>query len=193
MKYNFANTTFLSSAAEVDDFTQDIGKEVAFVGRSNVGKSSLINRLCGNSKLAKIAKAPGRTRLINFFTLTETRRLVDLPGYGFANVPKAMRRQWQVLIGDYFACRKSLQGVVVLVDIRRLLAQADWDMIEWCNELPVCVVLTKSDKLKYAAAQTATLQTQAMLNKTGISVYVTSAVTSQGNDEVRLHISQWLA
>jgi GTP-binding protein len=140
---------FLKSAADAAGFPSDEGDEVAFVGRSNSGKSTAINALLGARKLARVSKTPGRTRLVNFFAVAPGARVVDLPGYGFARVPAAMRERWRTLLETYFRERASLAGLVVTVDIRRGPGELDRAMLDWIapRELPVAILLTKSDRL----------------------------------------------
>ena len=146
---SFTKTQFLISAPTVWQCPEDVGREVAFAGRSNAGKSSAINTLTNNSKLARTSKTPGRTQLLNFFSLTENCRLVDLPGYGFAKVPKAMKQAWDRNLAEYLQQRRSLKGLVMLMDIRHPLQEYDWQMIGWATQsaMPVHLLLTKADKL----------------------------------------------
>lgn len=127
----------------------DTGIEVAFAGRSNAGKSSALNTLT-NQKIARTSKTPGRTQLINVFDIRENRRLIDLPGYGYAKVPLAMKKKWQKSLGEYLQNRDSLKGLVVLMDIRHPLKDLDQDLVFWAidNAIPVLILLTKADKLK---------------------------------------------
>ena len=149
------NMGFFQSAqffVTVDDWSglpPDQGVEVAFAGRSNAGKSSAINTLANRSRLAFTSKTPGRTQHINFFTLGDQRYLVDLPGYGYAQVPLAVKRHWQQLLSDYLAYRKSLRGLVVLMDIRHPLTDLDRQLLQWYlpSGKPMVVLLTKCDKL----------------------------------------------
>nr|WP_283103809.1 ribosome biogenesis GTP-binding protein YihA/YsxC [Shewanella gelidii] len=136
--------------AHLDEYLPgDAGVEIAFAGRSNAGKSSALNALTEQKGLARTSKTPGRTQLINVFSLDEHRRLVDLPGYGFAQVPLAMKKKWQQALGEYLQERQCLSGVVVLMDIRHPMKDLDMQMIEWAveSEIPVLALLTKSDKL----------------------------------------------
>jgi len=152
---HYRDAVFVTSAAGPGQMPADSGAEVAIAGRSNVGKSSFINALTGQRKLARTSKTPGRTQLINFFALDEARRLVDLPGYGFAKVPPRIKQQWQGLIESYLSSRRCLRGVVVLMDVRRPLTPLDRQMLAWCRAAgrPVAVVLTKADKLGRGAAR----------------------------------------
>ena len=145
----YRRASFLISAGKPGQFPTDDGAEVAFAGRSNAGKSSAINTLCGNKGLAKTSKTPGRTRLINFFALDDRRRLVDLPGYGYAKVPTAVRKKWGPMIETYLSGRKVLKGVVVIMDIRRTPREEEHHLIAWLEHYSIAriLVLTKADKL----------------------------------------------
>ncbi len=186
---------FLISAGKAKQFPQH-GKEVAFAGRSNAGKSSAINTLCDNKGLARTSKTPGRTRLVNFFELDEERRLVDLPGYGFAKVPIAMKEEWQRLMTQYLSDQQALNGLVVIMDIRHPLNDYDWQMLQWCQHfnLPAHVLLTKADKIKRGAQQSSKLQTQKKLKEADInaSVQVFSALKKTGLDELVAKLNDWL-
>ena len=186
---------FLISAGNAKQFPQH-GFEVAFSGRSNAGKSSAINTLCDNKSLARTSKTPGRTRLVNFFELDENRRLVDLPGYGFAKVPVAMKDEWQKLMTRYLSEQQALTGLVVIMDIRHPLNDYDWQMLEWCDHfnLPAHVLLTKADKIKRGAQQNSKLQTQKKLKEAGInaSVQTFSALKKTGLDELVAKLNDWL-
>jgi GTP-binding protein len=140
---------FLKSAANPADFPADVGREVAFVGRSNSGKSTAVNALTGARKLARVSKTPGRTQLLNFFSLGEDRRLVDLPGYGFARVAQGTQARWRRALEAYLRERASLVGLIVTMDIRRGVTRLDEQLLRWLEprELPVAVLLTKADKL----------------------------------------------
>ena len=147
----FSNTRFLLSGFSLKDLPEDRGIEIAFCGRSNSGKSSVLNALAGNKKLAKTSKTPGRTRAINIFCLDDQkmRRIADLPGYGFAKVSKKTQKEWARFINDYLTFRKSLRGLVVIMDIRHPFKESDLTLIDWCSETntPLLIVLNKSDKL----------------------------------------------
>ena len=145
----FQKAEFFTTVNEWAGLPPDDGVEVAFAGRSNAGKSSAINVLANRSRLAYTSKTPGRTQHINFFSLGEQRYLVDLPGYGYAKVPLAVKHHWQVLLSDYLVARKSLRGLVVLMDIRHPLTDLDRQLLDWFlpSGKPVVVLLTKSDKL----------------------------------------------
>ena len=186
---------FLISAGKAKQFPHG-GSEVAFSGRSNAGKSSAINTLCDNKGLARTSKTPGRTRLVNFFELDEQRRLVDLPGYGFAKVPIAMKNEWEKLMTQYLSEQQALKGLVIIMDIRHPLNDYDWQMLEWCDhyQLPAHVLLTKADKIKRGAQQNSRLKTQKLLKEAGIdaSVQIFSALKKTGLDELVFKLNDWL-
>ncbi len=187
---------FVKSVADPTQLPPDVGVEVAFAGRSNVGKSSAINAITQVHRIARTSKTPGRTQLINLFELDPQRRLVDLPGYGYAKVPKAMQAQWQILIGEYMADRETLKGLILVMDIRHPLKDSDWQMIEWCatNDLPLHILLSKADKLKRGPA----LDTQRSVLKAlekyevPVSTQLFSSFTNVGVDEARAVLNEWL-
>ena len=150
---NYAKTHFILSAPDITHLPIDTGVEIAFAGRSNAGKSSALNTLTNQKALARTSKTPGRTQLINLFEVEENCRLVDLPGYGYAQVPEAIKRKWQKSLGEYLQKRESLKGLVVLMDIRHPLKELDQQMIEWAVSvnIPVMLLLTKADKLASGA------------------------------------------
>lgn len=149
MILDYRKTVFLTSAAAAHQFPKTGYPEVAVVGRSNVGKSSLLNLLTDQRGLAKVSKTPGRTQLVNFFSVEERAYLVDLPGYGFADVPESVQKQWDVLMHDYLSDREPLLGLILLLDIRREPSPHDHMMLDWTNArgLPTLAVLTKVDKM----------------------------------------------
>ncbi len=189
----FSQAQFITSAATLRDCPPDSIAEVAFAGRSNAGKSSAINAITGHSRLARISKTPGRTQLINFFQLQPERYLVDLPGYGFAQVPLAVKEKWQRELEDYLRKRETLKGLVLLSDIRHPLKEFDRMMIAWANqaELPLHLLLTKADKLKRGAAQNTLLGVRRELGEQA-SVQLFSAVKKQGLIDARRQLSEWL-
>ncbi len=193
---NFHRARYLTSAAKLHQCPEDSGLEVAFAGRSNAGKSSALNALTGSHKLARTSKTPGRTQLINFFSLDETHRLVDLPGYGFAKVPEAMKREWQQHLSDYLDQRVCLQGLVLMMDVRHPLKEFDRMMLEWSahNQLPVHVLLTKADKLKYGQAKQALLKVKKELKDFSgpLSLQLFSAPKKTGVDELAKQLRRWL-
>jgi GTP-binding protein len=171
----------------------DEGAEVAFAGRSNAGKSSAINVIVNRRQFARTSKTPGRTRLVNFFTLREEARLVDLPGYGFAKVASRMRNHWADLMAEYFEIRASLKGMFLIVDIRRQLTDFDKEMLAFAElvGLPVHVLLTKSDKLKRGQAANALLKVRRELGDVA-TVQQFSALNRQGEDEARARLEAFL-
>ena len=195
----FRKAHFLISAPSLRECPPELGAEVAFAGRSNAGKSSAINRLTQNGKLARTSKTPGRTQLINFFALDdETLRLVDLPGYGYAKVPMATKLEWQANLSEYLQERQSLVGLVLLMDIRHPLQDFDTMMLGWCISvaMPVHILLTKSDKLKRGPAKTALFNVQKQLNALGlyhnVSVQVFSSQTGEGLETLEATLRDWL-
>ena len=177
----FQNARFLKSAATLTDCPADIGAEIAFCGRSNAGKSSAINRLTGQSKLARTSKTPGRTQLINFFQLSNQYRIVDLPGFGFARVPKKVKAGWHNNLDIYFRERVSLKGIVLLMDIRHPLKKFDNILIQWCEatHTPLHILLTKADKLKRGAQSNTLLSLRKTLPE-AVSVQLFSATKNIG-------------
>jgi GTP-binding protein len=188
-----AASTFLKSAAAPADFPADTGHEVAFVGRSNSGKSSAINAIVGMRNLARVSKTPGRTQLINFFELGPQRRIVDLPGYGFARVPAATRQRWRQLLESYLLERRSLGALLLTVDIRRGLTAMDRTLLGWIapRELPVGLLLTKADKLSRGAGLA---QEKAVLRELPTTVRVVrfSAIDRAGVMDARAWLDEWL-
>ncbi len=185
--------TFLKSAAKLSQCPADTGAEVAFCGRSNAGKSSAINYLTDQRKLARTSKTPGRTQLINFFTVTEDFRLVDLPGYGYAKVPPAMKEAWQANIDSYLRNRLSLKGLVLVMDIRHPLKDFDLLMLGWSEEagLPAHIILTKADKLKRGPQQSTLLQVRKKV-PAHVSVQTFSATQGAGKQTLIKQISSWV-
>jgi GTP-binding protein len=193
----YQQATFLKSAPKLSHCTEDTGVEVAFVGRSNSGKSSSLNAITHQTGLAKVSKRPGRTQLINFFTLdSEHRRLVDLPGYGFAKVPIPLKEEWGKVMGSYLEKRQSLQGLILLMDIRHPFMPLDDQMLQWAVSVgrPVHVLLTKADKLAFGHQKNTLFAVQKqMVNYGGnISVQLFSSLKKQGLDEVWAKLDQWL-
>ena len=192
----YRQAKFLISAASKKQFPEGGGIEVAFAGRSNAGKSSAINTLCDNKSLAKISRTPGRTRLVNYFTLDEQRRLVDLPGYGYAKVPLPVKKEWEKLMEDYLQHTKSLRGLVIIMDIRHPLKDFDIQMLDWCEHfgLPAHLLLTKTDKLKKGPAQATLLKIKKLLTNEGYdaSVQTFSALKKTGLDELVNKINGWM-
>ena len=194
---SFNSARFLISASKLDECPPDIGAEVAFAGRSNAGKSSALNAITANGKLARTSKTPGRTRLINFFTLNkENLRLVDLPGYGYAKVSRDMKDDWQQHLGHYLNDRRCLRSLVLVMDIRHPLTDFDQMMVEWCehNNLPLMILATKADKLKFGQAKTAMLGIAQKLKPYACVAHLImfSATSKRGVDECREALTDWL-
>jgi GTP-binding protein len=191
----FRHATFIKSAARVSQCPLDSGREVAFAGRSNAGKSSALNRITSQGKLARTSKTPGRTQLLNFFAVGEDTRLVDLPGYGYAAVPEALKLEWQKHLGEYMEKRESLAGLILIMDVRHPLKEFDTMMLEWTSHysMPLHVLLSKADKLgkNQAASALATVR-RALPKDAPASVQLFSATSGQGTDEAREVIAGWL-
>lgn len=196
MKNHYQQTRFLLGAPDSRSAPPDSGAEVAFAGRSNAGKSSALNVITGQRALARISKAPGRTREINFFEVRENLRLVDLPGYGYAKVSKSMKGQWQRNIARYLETRQSLCGVILLMDVRHPLKEFDRQVLGWCHlaGLPTHVLLTKSDKLKRGPAKSTLLQVGKQLQTLhpDASLQLFSAHTNEGREQAWGVLDQWL-
>jgi GTP-binding protein len=194
----FQQAVFLTTVANLRDLPLDAVREVAFAGRSNAGKSSAINTLAGRTRLAYVSKTPGRTQHLNYFTLSEGKYFVDLPGYGYAKAPEAIRSQWEGLIGPYLSKREQLAGLVVIMDIRRPLTDLDLRLIDWFRPTgrPIHVLLSKSDKLS-RQEQTKTLRSvKAELATWGdaalYSVQLFSSLKKTGVDEAEAVLAGWL-
>ena len=192
----YQKARFMTSAPTIRQAPPDEGWEVAFAGRSNAGKSSALNAITSQKALARVSKTPGRTQLINFFALDGTRRLVDLPGYGFAKVNEAMRREWEKHLSEYIEKRRALAGLIVLMDIRHPLTEVDQLMLDWTHdlELPVHVLLTKADKLKRGPAQSTLIKVQKYLKEhyPHATAQTFSALKREGLQEVWQVLDQWL-
>lgn len=196
----FQSAEFITSAPSLKQCPDDVGCEIAFAGRSNAGKSSAINTLTRNKNLARTSKTPGRTQMINFFQLGEDRRLVDLPGYGYAKVPVAMKAQWDRHMAEYLQARKSLGGLILLMDIRHPLQDYDRQMLNWAAQagLPVHILLTKSDKLKRGPAQSTLLKVESFLREmdpgiTLLTVQTFSSLKKLGLTELEAQLNHWLS
>ena len=193
---SYQSARFLTSAEQLQHCPPDIGAEIAFAGRSNAGKSSALNTITQNSKLARTSKTPGRTQLINFFTLNkEECRLVDLPGYGYAKVPRAVQEKWQRHLQQYLEKRATLAALVLVMDIRHPLSTFDCSMLDWCESrgLPILVLLTKADKLKFGAAKIVLQKVARDLTHwtTPIDVQLFSSHSKLGIDDVREYMDRF--
>ncbi|MDH4056990.1 MAG: ribosome biogenesis GTP-binding protein YihA/YsxC [Gammaproteobacteria bacterium] len=191
---HYPEAQFIKSANALSQFVPDSGAEVAVAGRSNAGKSSAINVIVNQRQFARTSKTPGRTQLVNFFSLRDDQRLIDLPGYGFAKVPTRTRAHWRDLIADYFETRKSLRGLFLIIDIRRQITDFDQLMLKFAEQvsLPTHVLLTKTDKLKRGQAATALLEVRRDLGDIA-TVQHFSALTRLGEDEARAKLDEFLS
>ena len=192
----FANAVFAISAEKLSDLPAPSGAEIVFAGRSNAGKSSAINTLVGMTRLAFVSKTPGRTQLINFFRLRNGAFLVDLPGYGYADVPEKVRRHWQSVLAAYLAQRTIICGLVLIMDARRPLTELDWQMLEWFGPTgkPIHILLTKSDKLTRSEAAKTLSAVKSELTPWAeqISVQLFSSLKKTGMEEAEKTIGSWL-
>lgn len=192
---NYAKTHFILSAPDITHLPSDTGIEVAFAGRSNAGKSSALNTLTNQKSLARTSKTPGRTQLINLFEVEPNCRLVDLPGYGYAEVPESVKIKWQKSLGEYLQKRESLKGLVILMDIRHPLKDLDQQMIEWAVSvsIPVMLLLTKADKLASGAQKKQlNMVREAILPFQGeITVANFSSTKKQGIEQLKQQLDRW--
>jgi len=189
----YQQSRFMLAATRLDQCPEDIGIEVAIGGRSNAGKSSVVNAICGRRALARVSRTPGRTRELLFFELLPGRRLVDLPGYGYAKAPAAQARQWPAMIENYFAGRDSLRGVLVVMDCRHPLQPLDEHMLAFCrdHDLPVHVLLNKADKLSRGKARQTFNDIHQQL-PAGVTVELLSCLDTTGHESLRRHLDTWL-
>jgi GTP-binding protein len=191
----YPTVKFVTSAAEPHQLAADTGREIAFAGRSNSGKSTAINCLTARTGLARVSRTPGRTQLINFFELAPERRLVDLPGYGFAKVPERVRLHWLELMQHYFNVRESLVGLMLIVDSRRGLGAQDAAMLEWvlARDRSAHVLLTKADKLNRRDSQRVLRETIEACADTAVTAQLFSAHAKQGFEHAREVMDRWLS
>jgi GTP-binding protein len=195
---NFHKATFIHSAPSIRECPPEDGAEVAFAGRSNAGKSSAINTLTNNHKLARVSKTPGRTQLINFFELSSNQRLVDLPGYGYAKVSRELKEQWQRYLSEYLQERRCLKGLILLMDIRHPLQDFDTTMLNWATKakMPVHILLTKADKLSRGQAGSTLLSVRKELKLVGLNDHITvqtfSSHNGSGVDDLKKTLQGWL-
>ena len=196
MSNRYKVTQFFTSANTLKQLPPDQGREIAFAGRSNAGKSSALNTLTQQKSLARTSKTPGRTQLINFFQVAPERYLVDLPGYGYAKVPEAMRDHWRHTLERYFNRRKALCGLFMLMDIRHPLTDSDRQMLAWCEhrKLPSHILLTKADKLKRGPAKATLHQVRNDLQRhyPHASAQLFSSLTRLGMEEACAKLDEWL-
>lgn len=197
----YQQATFEKGAHSLSQLPPDEGSEVAFAGRSNSGKSSAINRITGQKSLARTSKTPGRTQQINFFVLDDARYIVDLPGYGYAKVSEKIKRHWQKTLGDYLQMRRSLRGLVLMMDIRHPMNDFDCQMIGWCQHagMPLHILLTKADKLSRGAAGNVLQEVRQLLikeydvkrDKPWATVQLFSALKGVGLEEAWQKLDSW--
>jgi GTP-binding protein len=196
---NFHKARFIHSAPSIRECPPEEGIEVAFAGRSNAGKSSAINALTNNNKLARVSKTPGRTQLINFFELSETQRLVDLPGYGYAKVSREQKELWQRHLSEYLRERRCLHGLILLMDIRHPLQEFDTTMLNWAtnSNMAVHILLTKADKLSRGQAGTQLQTVKREIKNAGlsqlVSVQIFSSLKNTGLEDLKAKLQEWLA
>lgn len=195
MSSPYQKTYFLLSAADVEQLPTDVGVEIAIVGRSNAGKSSVLNRITSSKNLARVSKTPGRTQMINVFVIDPDRRLIDLPGYGFAKVPLAAKKKWQKTVDTYIRTRESLKGLILVMDIRHPFKDLDMQLLEFCDDraLPVHLVLNKSDKLSKSAVAKVLMETEALVQEyeNVITYQRFSALKRIGIDELHAQLAEW--
>jgi GTP-binding protein len=191
----YSQVKFVTSAAEADQLAPDVGREVAFAGRSNSGKSTAINAITQRAGLARVSRTPGRTQLINFFEVAPERRLVDLPGYGYAKVPERIRSHWLELMQHYFNVRESLVGLILIVDSRRGLSAQDAAMLEWVlsRGRSAHVLLSKSDKINRRDSTRVLKETSEACADAAVSVQLFSAHAKLGIESVREVMDLWFA
>ncbi len=197
-KLSFNSARFLQSASKLNNCPPDNGVEIAFAGRSNAGKSSAINAITNNRKLARTSKTPGRTQLINFFSLSQPGiRLVDLPGYGFAKVSLDLKEDWGKHLDDYLRNRESLAGLVLIMDIRKPLTDFDHMLLDWTSQvgMPTLILLTKADKLKRGPAKQVVFQVRKQLSEHSalVDVLLLSSLKKEGVDAVETALNQMIA
>lgn len=194
MRDRYQKAYFLLSVADIKQLPPDQGIEVAIVGRSNAGKSSILNRITQNKNLARVSKTPGRTQHINIFVLDETRRLVDLPGYGYAKVPLAAKRKWQKNVDTYLSTRQSLKKLIVVMDIRHPLTDLDQQLLAYCDHqaLPVHILLNKTDKLSKSQVTKTLKEVKAALTqyRNSVTLQGFSASKGTGIKELRLLLDE---
>lgn len=191
----YTKATFIKSAARVDQLPADDGYEVAFAGRSNAGKSSALNCLTSIRQLARTSKTPGRTQLINLFALDDTRRLVDLPGYGYAKVALKIKQEWQKNLAQYLEVRQCLRGLVLLMDCRHPLKELDQMMVDWAldRQIPVHILLTKSDKISRSDAKNLVINVKKYyeLHEELVSVQAFSSLKKDGVSDLIVQLNSW--
>lgn len=195
MSGQYQKAYFLISAAEMQQLPPDEGMEVAMVGRSNAGKSSVLNRITRNKALARVSKTPGRTQLVNIFVLDSERRIADLPGYGYAKVPLAVKLKWQKTVDRYINERACLKGLILVMDIRHPFKELDIKLLEYCDQrgLPVHVLLNKADKLTRTQIAKTLRDAKAALTgyHNSVTFQIFSALKGQGMEELHALLDRW--
>lgn len=196
MPIHYQKAYFLLSVADVKQLPPDEGAEVAIVGRSNAGKSSVLNRITQNKGLARVSKTPGRTQMVNIFVIDDRRRLADLPGYGFAKVPLAAKLKWQKTVDAYVSERKCLKGLVLIMDIRHPMRDLDLQLLDYCEarDLPVHVLLNKADKLSKSGATKTFQEVKTALTEftNSVTLQCFSASKGVGLKELHSQLDEWL-
>ncbi len=196
-KINYHKAQFLLSVADLKQLPPDEGAEVAIVGRSNAGKSSVLNQLTHNKTLSRVSKTPGRTEHINLFTLTTKHRMADLPGFGYAKVPNLTQEKWRTLVGRYLETRECLRGVILVMDIRHPLKDTDQQFLAFANEchFPVHILLNKSDKLSFQQIKKTLHQVEKIIlpSEDFISLQIFSAKSGVGVKELGSKLDEWFA
>lgn len=193
-KQNYQQAHYLTSVAGLEQLPADVGYEVAFIGRSNAGKSSALNTITSIKGLARTSQTPGRTQMINLFSLDDDRRLVDLPGYGYAKVPLSIRERWMYNVNEYLKIRECLAGLVLIMDIRHPLKETDQHLIQWASQcqLPLHILLTKADKLSTSEQRKVLQEVQSELKiYPNISLQTFSSMNRQGLEEARAKLDEW--
>ena len=190
----YRQASYAISAHRYSQLPVDAGFEVAFAGRSNAGKSSTINTLTEQKSLARTSKTPGRTQQIVIFEIDQEHRIADLPGYGYAKVPQKLNDHWRQLMDYYFESRRSLRGVVLVMDVRHPMRPFDEQMLQWCHAagVPCHLVATKADKLSRGAAKSTLLKVRKQLPD-GTTAQLFSAKSGQGKDELITRLNAWFA
>ena len=193
----YRQCVYTTSAQKLSQLPEDTGTEVAFAGRSNAGKSSALNAISDHTGLAKVSKTPGRTQMINFFQVCEDKSFVDLPGYGYAKVPIAVKKHWVKTLESYLANRECLNGLVLVMDVRHPMRDQDIQMVDWCHEanLNLHILLTKADKMKKGPAMAQLHQVQAQLEEKGVSasLQLFSALKKSGIDDIHSVLDEWFS
>jgi GTP-binding protein len=195
MSSHYQKAYFLLSVADVKQLPPDQGIEVALVGRSNAGKSSVLNRITRSKNLARVSKTPGRTQMINIFVLDDERRIADLPGYGYAKVPLAAKHKWQKLVDSYIRTRESLKGLILVMDIRHIFKELDRQLLAYCDErdLPVHILFNKADKLSKGtvANMLPTIKNELAEYRNLITFQIFSALKGTGVKELHELLDEW--